>query len=1019
MRPSFRAPAGALADAAATAAEAASGEQELRDGVERALGVSCRELGLPWADSPAADVAAHGALVLGFAPPHSFNAGRGRAAIAKARRSAAERAEALVAAEGRPPGSCAVVVCDGPHLCFGRFTERGPEWEPVAAFDRNRAARLLELLESDGLPLVHPQLLAQLVGPESPVGARLLPKLFDAVRKSAVDEGAGRTLPLFAEWRQMFGQVAGNRSRELRRLLAEQGREHDRCYAADPPAYLFALNTHIALVAKLVAAMALPGSADLAEVPVEDRVRDLESGRPFRDAGIADVLRGDFFGWYLDDPSWPDCAPDVAALVAALRGVNFDVRRKSPDSARDLFKGLYMEFVPRSLRHALGEYYTPDWLAAHALDRIGWDPGSGLGDPAAGSGTFLLEAVRRRAAANPDAGAHELLSGLWGLDLNPIAVLTARASLVVALAGRFDPQRPVRLPVHLADALNPASTVDDICEQLVRTEDGDRTFRLPTPVVEHESLHELLHRARELAAAGEPADALTVEFGLDGLGDEQRAALRETAESLAELQRRGWDELWCDLLAERFAAAAIPPGAVLAGNPPWVRCSDLPPRYAELVKQRCLELGLYRPDGWVGGIESDVSTVLTCQVLDRYLVPGGTLAFFITGTVFSNPSSRAFRRWRLDGPDVDVRVRLVEDFGDLAPFDGVSNHATMLVLTKGSGTTYPVNYRVWSGARQNFPSAAGFRAEATSTDLQARPVPGTDAGPWLKGTAEQHELWRHLFGAQEPAYQARKGVTTDANGVFFVQVDHGSRRGLVSVRNDPSNGRRAIPAVRGEVEAEHVYPLLRGKGVRAFAAEPDPVHRVLLPQSGMHGDPQLPEQAPRTHAWLSRFRSVLEARSSYRRFQLPHGAPFWSLWSTGAYTFSPFKVAWREMPNGRFAAGYTGSADDPVLGSRTVVPDHKLYFVACDSEDEAAYLTALLNAPLIAEAVSGYAAQLSLGASVVAYLLIPAFDATDPSHRALAALARALTAAGGTSSPEQLRELDRLAARVQGLPDQT
>ena len=1010
MRPTLRACASALAGAVASAA--AGDERELRAAAERALGAACREVGIAWSPSPVPDASVHGALVIGYAPPQSFNGGRGRAAVARARRAAAERAESLADAEGRPLGDLAVVACDGPHLSLGRFTEHGPDWEPVASFDRDRAQRLLEVLESDGLPLVHPHLLAQLVGPDSALGARLLPKLFDAVRKSTSDtDRPGRTLPLFAEWRQMFGQVGGNRSRELSRLLAGQGREHGRSYADDPPAYLFALNTHIALVAKLVAAMSLPGAADLDGTPVDERIRDLESARPFRAAGISDVLRGDFFGWYRDDPDWPVYAPEVQALVDALRGVSFDVRRKAPDSTRDLFKGLYMEFVPPSLRHALGEYYTPDWLAAHALDRIGWDPASGLGDPAAGSGTFLLEAVRRRAAARPQAGAHELLAGLWGLDLNPIAVLTARASLVVTLAGRFDPQRPLRLPVHLADALNPAAGSGGSHEQLVRTEDGDRVFRLPSPAVEHEALHELLARSRDVEVP-----QLIAEFGLD-LDDQQRADLGRTGEALADLRRRGWDDVWCELLAERFAAAAIPPGPVLAGNPPWVRSSDLPPRYAELVKQRCLQLGLFRPDGWVGGIESDVSTVLTCQVLDRYLQPGGTLAFFITGTVFSNPSSRAFRRWRLDGPGVDVRVRAVEDFGALAPFDGVSNHATMLVLTKGAGTDYPVDYRVWSaGAKQTFASAAAFRAEASGVDLQARPVPGTDAGPWLKGTPEQHEVWRHLFGAQEPAYQARKGVTTDANGVFFVRVEPGPERGLVRVRNDPTNGRRVVPAVRDDVEQEHVFPLLRGKGVRAFAATPDPVHRVLVPQRGMHGDPELPQAAPRTHRWLSAFRSVLESRSSYRRFQLPHGAPFWSLWSTGAYTFSPYKVAWREMPSGRFAAGYTGSVDDPVLGSRTVVPDHKLYFVACDSEQEAAYLTGLLNAPVVAEAVSGYAAQLSLGASVVAYLLIAAFDPDDEQHRALAALARELTAAGGNASPEQLHELDRLAARVQGLP---
>lgn len=91
-----------------------------------------------------------------------------------------------------------------------------------------------------------------------------------------------------------------------------------------------------------------------------------------------------------------------------------------------------MGFTPAPMRHALGEYYTPDWLAAHVIDTAGWDISQSLLDPTCGSGTFILEGLRRRLeAASPTTSARELLNGLYGFDLNPLAVLTARASIVV------------------------------------------------------------------------------------------------------------------------------------------------------------------------------------------------------------------------------------------------------------------------------------------------------------------------------------------------------------------------------------------------------------------------------------------------------------------------------------------------------------------------------------------------------------------------------------------------------------
>src|SRR5699024_10648045 len=105
-----------------------------------------------------------------------------------------------------------------------------------------------------------------------------------------------KTHLLYTEWRRLFGQVIGDQSDQLQALLAEQGRGHGAAYEDDVSAYLFALNTYIALVAKLIAAMALPGAAQNIldpGSPVQDRITALEDGGLFADAGIENMLNGD------------------------------------------------------------------------------------------------------------------------------------------------------------------------------------------------------------------------------------------------------------------------------------------------------------------------------------------------------------------------------------------------------------------------------------------------------------------------------------------------------------------------------------------------------------------------------------------------------------------------------------------------------------------------------------------------------------------------------------------------------
>ncbi len=960
--------------------------------------------------------AVHGSTIIEYEPPCSFNSSE-NAQLRHARMQAEEYAELLSQEEGRHISKYSLIAWDGETITFGwsagdRFT-----WEPARTFDGLCLNRLLALIADGGRPLVSPMLLKQFIGPDTEVGRRLLPALFHAIRQAQVSDSTTRTKLIYTEWARLFGQVDGTETERLARYLENASRSHGTDYTAAPQAYVFALSTYIALVAKTCAVYALTSQSDDVITPLSAPrafLKSIESGEYFRMFGIENMLGTDFFSWYLGDDVTEELDQPLGLLLERLRTIDFDVAKKSPKSVRDLFKGLYMSFTPAPMRHALGEYYTPDWLASHVMDTAGWDIRQSLLDPTCGSGTFILEGLRRRLeAVSPTTSARELLDGLYGFDLNPLAVLTARASIVVFLSGRFDPSDPVLLPIFLADAINTADPIDRAFKHSILTEKGERTFSIPVSLAESSDFFPTMNQLKICIDAGLTCEDImaslrALSLVVCKLDDSDSDILMQTIESLADLHRNHWNGIWCLILFDRIEAGCVKDIDLIVGNPPWVKWSNLPRPYAEFIKPICDRMDIFSEDVWVGGIQSDISTVVTYRALERFVKKGGSLAFLITGTVFKNESSQGFRRWKLRMANMDepMTVETVEDYEALRPFEGVANWPTLLLIRRnGEATSYPVRYRRFTGAKKSaLPNLSSFE------DLQAMPVPGTDAGPWLVGTKAEMQVWPDLFNASgDSIYRARKGVTTDVNGIFFVNVQPVADRGVVRITNDPRNGRRHDVVKKSTiVEKDDVFPLLRGRDVQRFIAIPQPEQCIIVPQRGMFGDETLPATRPRMFRFLSEFRPILEQRSSYRRFQ--QGKPFWSIWSTGYYTFAPYKVVWKEMSGGGFVAAYVGSSD--FCGeTKVVIPDHKVYFVPMQSEDEAAYLTAFLNSHMVAGAINAYSSALSLGTSVTDYLNIPQFDKGNETMVTMSQMAKRFRCGEAPSAEDE----DKLDAMVSSL----
>ena len=264
---------------------------------------------------------------------------------------------------------------------------------------------------------------------------------------------------------------------------------------------------------------------------------------------------------------------------------------------------------------------------------------------------------------------------------------------------------------------------------------------------------------------------------------------------------------------------------------------------------------------------------------------------------------------------------------------------------------------------------------------------------------------------------AREGVNTrGANGIFFVDAWMAKKK--LFVKNRASDGRNAdIEEITQSIEAEFLFPLLRGENVGRFSAKPEQF--IVLPHSSASplSPVQFSELPPKTQEFLSAFRKALKGRSKFRNFD-PSGESWHSLYSVLQPTFASHKVVWREMGLGIIAAAI-GSARLPDESVKLIIPDHKLFLIPCQSEDEADFVAGVLNSSVVNLIVASYAVSTGISTHILGRIPVPKFQSSNANHKNIAKCARSIrkAIARGSSSDSLVTELNANAGKLLGLDE--
>ena len=955
------------------------------------------------------------------------------------------------------------VGCDGDTIVFVRM--RGAKLDaeapqPVTPHTVQRLLRALVSLAARGLSFT-PENLAAHFGSENTsaqTGVRLIHALIH-------ETDSPKAQTFFRQWQILFGEVCGydihDQSSKVRKLA-----DHYDVPNPDPTELLFAVHTYYAIFMKMLAAEIVSSFSPLGtstlqklisaptSAKLQNELRHLEQGGIWSQLGIRNFLEGDLFSWYLD--AWNEkCADAVRAMTQALDQFDPTTLSVDPAESRDLLKQLYQQLFPKSVRHDLGEYYTPDWLAELVLDELGYDgnPDKRLLDPACGSGTFLVMALNRvktwydehrhECGFGEDELLGKILHNIIGFDLNPLAVMAARTNYLMALRELLRHADTVELPVYLCDSIMTPSEYGELFTtgglgkaRQLKTSAGD--FNIPAEITENQ---EHIGRYAEALESCIRDDYSPEEFlercEAEALPTTEAKLHKELYSKLQQLDASNQNGIWARIIKNAFAPLFIGRVDYVAGNPPWVNWENLPNDYRQSTAPLWQEYDLFRHKGYkakLGGGKDDVSILMTYVAHDAFLAEGGRLGFVITQSVFKTVGGgEGFRsfEYEANGTKWYLPPLAVHDLSDFQPFEGATNRTAVLIVDKKRRAfSYPVPYTVWKKtARGKVASELQLhevRAATTRTRLAAQPVQiQVRTSPWLTAPKQALSGIQKVVGPS--AYKAYEGVNTGGlNGCFWIRVLEKRPNGELLIENLYDVGKIKVEHVQAVIEPDLVYPLLRGKDVQRWQATSS-AHIILANRTDkLAGIPEseMKRRWPKTYAYLKQFegdpkkpeRGTLRGRATNAvRGPIEKGAPFYLMFAVGPYTMVEWKVLWPEVGHSVRASV---SGPSTVEQAKSSLPDHTIVSVSCGDESEAFFIAGMLNSSPAHVAAAAYIV-LHPSPHIMKNIAVPQFKKRESHHTRLAELSRYCHAEAQHNNGDELvkleAEIDEVAAKIWGI----
>lgn len=879
--------------------------------------------------------------------------------------------------------------------------------------------RIIRLVLASWRRKLDAKLLASEFGYASDIAKRAVEAFYEKLENARED----KTRNLFNEWVKLASQAYPITSPELKRIASYYGFPPEKIEKIDGAKLFYAIQTYYSIILKLLAAEVASRFYDSALFSFIEEVKKvidqptqlksymtlLEDGYVYSWYGIKNFIEGGMFSWYLDE--WDkEIYGVVKSIIDRLSEFDIEFLMLNPSLARDVFKLLYEELIPREeIRKYLGFYTTPDWLAELILDELGIKPDEFIKleeqgrnpldlkflDPAVGTGTFLTLVIQRigeylakryskNGVLNPkiaNTALKRIVKNVIGFDIDVLAVLTARTNYLIALAatGLLEHKggELIEIPIYLANSIITAEeekvkqlvTIDKkpTPVEVVKIETTVDTFVLPYRLLREGIALNFLSELREcienkLPFTNPRVRDIIKKYGITAF--EAKVIEDGLYNKLLKLEKENLDKVWIPIIKSHIVPTIFREYFdYLVGNPPWIPIRDISNvRYQYLVKNLASNrYSLVVNEKLMPHIE--MATLFFIRSMHLYLRDKGLIGFVMPKAIYSGDHHDRFRRNLVK--DVKYKFMKIIDCENVKPLFYAP--ACAIIAAKDGKTEYPIPVLY---VRGNLPKD------------KHKIIPLSEAKSYLK--FEEGKLYLNIIG--ERSYLSTKelkevkrarsyyygyfyqGATIVPQPCWFVDiidlpspnvvVVKTSKRAIIRAQKSGSPYKGIIIGPL-PVERDYLFGVFTSNEIVPFA-HLEPNIAVLPVKARKNSYEILEKEAIKEKGHINMYKWLEEVEKVWKQVRKEKEKKF----SVYEWLNYQNKLA-KQNPSAKYAVVYARAAtnmvsaiidiskvqsithNNNIIRINGVIFDNTLYRYYTDNKDEAFYLCAVLNSSIL------------------------------------------------------------------------
>lgn len=437
---------------------------------------------------------------------------------------------------------------------------------------------------------------------------------------------------------------------------------------------MFLVHTYLSVFAKFIAYAVITKHP----VPDDATVEGVLKGSLFEKLNVERFVEDDFFHWVGDKEYSKRLRPMFREINRQLQQYDFTHVRE------DILKGVYQELIDLETRHALGEYYTPDWLCERIVEEFETNEKSSFLDPACGSGSFLRAVIARMRRDFPKLGAESLAEQVVGIDIHPLSVLIAKTTVLLSLgASVVKAKRPVVLHIYLANSLLVPRGTADLFKTTFQVAVDNKSYALNVKGIDgSDAFDKLITFCDELVERYE--DELDKNRFIKLLGTsltgqssaDLPAQLYDVYKGMKIAREEGRDSIWKFILQNSYKPVFLMNRFdFVVGNPPWLTYAAISNgEYQGLLRQLSDNYGV-TPLLRANMPHLEIAAIFLAHSVNYFLNASGKLAFVLPRSFMSADQHDNTRSGLIGG----VKLSAVWDLDGVAPLFRVPSCAIFAV----------------------------------------------------------------------------------------------------------------------------------------------------------------------------------------------------------------------------------------------------------------------------------------------------------------------------------------------------